>query len=69
MIDEKIALGLEDDKIIDQIITGGKGTFTAADRIKAEEQKFQELINEFKAKGQKVPTLEGAHLFDNPEIG
>lgn len=63
LIDQKMAEGLDDERILDQILTGGDQTLTRADIDRLEQAKEEELIREMLSKGQKPISMEDAQLF------
>ncbi len=63
IIDEKMAQGLDDEQIIDQIVTGGRATITNKQIWEMEAKKEAELIEEFRKQGIKPPSFENNLLF------
>ena len=68
IIDEKMAQGLDDEQILDQIMTGGTATITNKDIWEMEDKKEMELLEEFTNKGLQPPSMESNMLFSqNPK--
>lgn len=63
MIDEKMAQGLDDNKIIDSILTGGRQSYNRADINKIEKEKEDELLKEALAQGQTPFSMGDSDLF------
>ena len=58
-----MAEGLSDEKIIDQIITGGQKSFTQEDIFRLEEEKMNELLKQ----GVKPVNMDDMPLFGSSE--
>jgi hypothetical protein len=58
-----MAQGLDDEQILDQIMTGGRATITNKDIWEVEDRKERELLQEFREKGIKPPSMENNMLF------
>lgn len=63
IIDEKMTQGLDDEQILDQIMTGGRATITNKDIWDIEDRKEMELLEEFRQKGLKPPSMDSNLLF------
>ena len=62
MIEERMSQGLEDDKIIDQLVTGGSKSFTRKDLERAEQMKLEELKEQIMKDGDSPITPDHMRL-------
>ena len=64
LISEKMAQGLGDEEIMEQIISGrAKGVKTNMDVWELEDQKINELMQEMQKKGKKPISMEDSVMF------
>lgn len=63
IIDEKMDQGLEDEQILDQIMTGGRSSITNKDIWEMEDSKEAELLEQFRKQGIKPPSFGDNMLF------
>lgn len=64
LIDEKIKQGYSDQRIIDEIFTGGSKASTRSEVEKLEEEKEQELLQYFKKTGTKPFNFDDVQMED-----
>lgn len=63
LIEEKMAQGLDDATIMDQIINGGQATVKEKDRQMLEDEKIRELMEELHKQGKSPVTLDQSIMF------